>query len=372
VDKLLLIGPSPARPGGVATYIRHLTAALEGDASTDWAFFPTDKGTSNSLRGRLSAGLGVARDLRRRLAEADRQFAHICCGSDESGWGLREGLFHGGMCQRAGLRTLLHLHASALPHLLSPERAERRFLVHRLGSADALAVPSDATLDLLAECGIPRSRICVIPNSVPLLPWSPRPHRPGSPLRLLLVGSIEDRKGIEVLLDALAQLAKDHPGQIQVDAYGPAAVSRDRLALWQARGGQLGLRFLGAVPPAQVQQALSASDGLILPSLAECQPFALLEAMAASRPVLASDCGGIGRLLAGGAGDCVLPGDTADLVRALKRWIAQPDHLLRLARGGWERVRDQHSLPHGLAATHEAWDLATQAGTLRTSGGPQR
>ncbi len=221
MDKLLLIGPSPARPGGVATYIRHLTAALEGDATTDWAFFPTDKGAPTSLVGRLSAGLGLAHNLRRRLAEGDCEVAHICCGSDHSGWGLREGLLHSGVCQRAGLRTLLHLHASALPQLLSPDRVERRLLIGRLAAADALAVPSSATSNLLADCGIPQSRICVIPNSVPLLPWAPRPRRPDSPLRLLLVGSIEERKGIDVLLDALAQLAIDQPGQIQVDAYGP-------------------------------------------------------------------------------------------------------------------------------------------------------
>ncbi len=146
----------------------------------------------------------------------------------------------------------------------------------------------------------------------------------------------------------------------------------DRLSLWQARGEQVGLHFWGAVAPAQIQRALSESDGLILPSLAECQPFALLEAMAASRPVLASDCGGVGQLLAEGAGDCVLPGDATDLVGTLKRWVARPGHLERLARGGWERVRDRHSLPAGLAATHRAWDVAKSTGAPQTSSGPQR
>lgn len=372
MDKLLLIGPSPARPGGVATYIRHLTAALEIDATADWDFFPTDKGTQTSFRSRLSAGLSVGRNLRHRLARGDCAVAHICCGSDQSGWGLREALFHAVMCQRAGLRTLLHLHASALPHLLSPERIERRVLLGRLMSADAIAVPSEATSDLLAECGIPRSNLCVIPNSVPLLPWAPRTRLPGSPLRLVLVGSIEERKGIEVLIDALVRLAEAQPGQIQVNAYGSPTAPPDRLNLWRTRGEQVGLRFWGAVPPAQIQRALEDSDGLILPSLAECQPFALLEAMSASRPVLASNCGGVGRLLAGGAGDCVVPGDLTGLVIALERWVAEPERLAQIARSGWERVRDRHSLPAGLEATKAAWDRATKAGAPPTTAGPQR
>jgi glycosyltransferase involved in cell wall biosynthesis len=360
---LLLIGPSPTRAGGVATYLRHLTAALADEADTNWAFFATDKGKAASLGGRLAAALRVARDLKRTLVASDRGIAHICCGSDGSGWGLREGLLHAGLCQRAGLRTLLHLHASALPELLSPGRADRGFLIRRLASADALAVPSEATRALLVDCGISEGRVCVIPNAVPLRPWAPRLRPSGEAMRLLFVGSIETRKGVDVLLEALSLVGLEHPGALRVDAYGPPAAPKRQLRQWSAAGESVGLHFCGAVSPSEVQRALSESCGLVLPSLAECQPFALLEAMAASRPVLATDCGGVSELLSGGAGDCVPPGDAAALAAGLRAWLTAPERLEKLARTGWERIRDQHSIEAGLAATKAAWRLTADSVT---------
>lgn len=361
LHKLLLIGPSPSRAGGVATYLRHLTAALEGDSDPDWAFFPTDKAEANSLGGRLAAALRIARDLRRLLASGDHDLAHICCGSDSSGWGLREGLLHAGLCQRAGLRTLLHLHASALPQLLTQSGPSRHLFVRRLAALDGLAVPSEATRALLADCGIAEDRVCVIPNAVPLLPWAPWRRPPREAMRLLFVGSIEARKGIGVLLEALSLLALEHPGALRVDAYGPAAVSDEQFLRWKEAGKDVGLRFCGAVSPAEVQRALAQSCGLVLPSLAECQPFALLEAMAASRPVLATDCGGVSQLLGGGAGDCIPPGDAAALAVSLGAWLRSPERLEKLARTGWERVRDEHSIEAGLAATKAAWRLTVDS-----------
>jgi len=366
LNKLLLIGPSPARAGGVATYLRHLTSALDDCASTHWTFFATDKGGTLTLRERLSAGLRVARALRGDLRDGSHRLAHICCGSDVSGWGLREGLLHAGLCRRAGLRVLLHLHASALPQLLSPSRPERPLLMGRLHAMDALAVPSMTTRDLLLSYGLRADRICVLPNSVPLLPWSPNERSEDAPLQLVLVGSIEERKGIDVLLDALSKVAVRRPGALRVDAFGPSEVSAVQFQNWQKKGSSVGLQFHGAVSPEAVHEALVGSDGLLLPSLAECQPFALLEAMSASRPVIASETGGIAHLLRNDAGECVPPGDARTLAATLEAWIDAPQRRQALARTGWERVRDEHSLAVGLAATAAAWKLA--AGKRWTAG----
>jgi glycosyltransferase involved in cell wall biosynthesis len=330
-------------------------SALANCAPNNWTFFPTDKAARVPLGGRLYLGLQIARALRAEVRRHPHSLAHIFCGSDSSGWGLREGLLHARLCRRAELPVLLHLHASALPQLLAHTRPESRLFVTALRRIDAVAVPSTSSAELLEARGLPAEKICIIPNSVPRRPWDPRESSKDSPLRLLLVGSIEPRKGIEVLLDALEKVAQRRPGTIEVDAFGPPGVGDSQLLAWQTRGELVGLRFCGALSPEDVQRELRASDGLLLPSLAECQPFALLEAMAASRPVIASNCGGIAHLLRGGAGECIRAGDAQALADALMAWIDDPARLGDLARAGWDRVGEEHSLAEGLAATKEAW-----------------
>jgi len=181
-----------------------------------------------------------------------------------------------------------------------------------------------------------------------------------------MVGTVEERKGFGVLLDALEVLKGQQSPPLIVDAYGPYATSPDTLAAWERRGAELGLRFHGPCPPDAIQTHLLASDGLLLPSYAECQPFVLLEAMAASKPVMASQVGGVDRLLRGGAGKVIPPGEAGALAEALLRWLEHPEECRELARGGWERVRDEHSITKGMEATLSAWKNAVGVDLWKT------
>ena len=338
---------------------------LNSCAQEEWSFFSTDKRNLASHPARVTEGLRVARGLRAELRNDRHRFTHICCGSDSTGWGLREGLLHARLSRNARLPTLLHLHASALPELLARKGTESALLKSELRRIDALAVPTRSSADLLESIGVAAQRITVIPNFVPVPPWSPRATSSERPLRLLMIGSVEERKGFHVLLEALEALpAQTLP--LQIDAYGPTKASSPLFDLWRERGEPHGLKFWGEVSPEAVREQLRSSDGLILPSMAECQPFALLEAMAASRPVMATRVGGIADLLRDGAGDCFAPGNPRELSRALVRWVEDPLHRENLARAGWERVRDEHSLTQGVRATQRAWDTTTdgRAGAL--------
>jgi glycosyltransferase involved in cell wall biosynthesis len=345
-----------------------------------WSLFPSDKKNLNSRPGRIAEGLRVARGLRKALSKTSDCFAHICCGSDSSGWGLREGILHARLSRNAGLPTLLHLHASALPELLTRKGTESALFKSELARIDALAVPTHSSATLLESIGVPSQRVAVIPNFVPVPPWNPSATNSQKPLRLLMIGSIEERKGFEVLLEALESLPSETPS-LQIDAYGPCKVSTSVLARWKERGERHGLQFLGEVSPTMVGEQLRSSDGLLLPSLAECQPFVLLEAMASSRPVIATRVGGIAHLLRDGAGDCLEPGNPEELAQALVRWIEDPIRRDHLARSGWERVHNEHNMMTGVRATQRAWDIATngQAGRMldpflqdhHTAGTPQ-
>jgi len=129
------------------------------------------------------------------------------------------------------------------------------------------------------------------------------------------VGRLEARKGQDQLLTATATMRMHADGrapQVVVVGDGPT-----RQAL-EAQARALGIceevRFLGG--QADVRPALRAMDVFVLPSREEGMSNAILEAMAAGRPVVATDVGGNGEILADGRTGVLVPGGDCDAMAA--------------------------------------------------------
>jgi glycosyltransferase involved in cell wall biosynthesis len=94
-----------------------------------------------------------------------------------------------------------------------------------------------------------------------------------------------------------------------------------------------------------VSNVLAAADVFALPSLSEGLPLALLEAMLAERPIVASNVGEIESVLEGGeAGLLVAPGDVDGLAAALDRLLSDRATAQRLAERAARRARADYTL----------------------------
>ena len=338
---LLFVGPSTRRSGGVATWFRLVLGALDGSARSDRTavqHFVTDKRSAGRgpLPARVVDGGLVARDLRAALRDHRPDGVHIACGS---GWSFREAAVHAALARRAGSRVVIHLHAASLERWWGTSRAERPLIRRVLGAADRVAVLSPGVRSWLTARGVPPERLAVIPNGVPLGPSRPTPTPP-PPLRLLVVGSVEARKGVHDLVRALDRVR----GDVEVTWIGPGDPVPARA-----------LRFAGRQPPGAVQEALDGAHGLLMPSRREGLPFALLEAMARGVPVLGTRVGAIPELLADGAGVLVPPARPDALAEAIQRWIDDPEALGGLGDRGRARVAAHHTLDHTLDAVRSVW-----------------
>jgi glycosyltransferase involved in cell wall biosynthesis len=192
--------------------------------------------------------------------------------------------------------------------------------------------------------------IDVIPNAVGELPPIAEGERDelrrqlgigdATPL-VIAVGRLAPQKALSDLLRAFALLRTPDPTpqlrivgrgrlrsalQSEIDALG----LRDRVRL-------LGLR-------SDVPRLLAASDLYVSSSHWEGLPVAMLEAMAAGVPVIATEVGDVPRVLDPGCGVLVPPRDPAALARAIAELIADPVRRRRLAAGGRSRVRAQFGL----------------------------
>ena len=148
-------------------------------------------------------------------------------------------------------------------------------------------------------------------------------------LRLLYVGRLHRSKGVELLIDAAAELARTHRFSLAIVGDGPEG---ERL-----RGRYAGadwLRFRGHVSEEEVGRFMHDADLLCLPSLwQENWPGVAVRALEMGLPVLGSRIGGVPELIeAGVTGDLVAPGDPAAWGAALERVLADPTKL-----EGWRR-----------------------------------
>ena len=129
------------------------------------------------------------------------------------------------------------------------------------------------------------------------------------------VGSLTPEKGLDALLEAMPQLARQYP-ELRLCILGDGPLGPFLRKQAQDLGLQDRICFVGNV--ADLRPWLTAFDLFLLPSRSEGLPYALLEAMAMGRPVVASRVGGIPEVvLDGRTGALVPPGDPRALAAAI-------------------------------------------------------
>ena len=223
----------------------------------------------------------------------------------------------------------------------------------------------------LARLGAPRRRTTVVPCGVdpqaftPEGPAAPRGPRP----RLVALGRLVRRKGVDEVIGALRRL----PGVELVVAGGPAQpseVDRDpdirRLRQVAVRAGVTDrVRFLGAVPRAEVPALLRSADAVVCVPWYE--PFGIvpLEAMACGRAVVASAVGGIQDTVVDQVTGLLVPPRRPDaLAVALRGVLAAPTQGLAFGIAGRDRVLARYGWDRIAECTHAVYDevLAERAG----------
>jgi glycosyltransferase involved in cell wall biosynthesis len=117
---------------------------------------------------------------------------------------------------------------------------------------------------------------------------------------------------------------------------------RERLQAQAATLGLDGVRFLGARRDAS--NLLAAADAFILTSVSEGQPMALIEAMGAGVPCIATTVGGMPALLGDGAGLLVAPGAASGVAEAMARMMTSPELRSSCAEVARRRILAGHSL----------------------------
>lgn len=216
----------------------------------------------------------------------------------------------------------------------------------RLGARRVIAVGhvvADAQQDRLSK-----TRMVTIPNAVSLIaPLSPgerqaiRTELCGDPNRPLLisVGRLTAQKGYGDLLTAFAEVVQRHPEAMLAiagrgDLQAQLAAQLDGLGL-AGRALLLGAR-------SDVPKLLAASDMFVSASHWEGLPIAVLEAMSAGLPVVATRVGDMSHVVVEGTGMIVEPRQPAQLAQAIGQLLNDPDKLRAYGVRAQVHILDQY------------------------------
>lgn len=182
--------------------------------------------------------------------------------------------------------------------------------------------------------------------------------------RLVLVGGLVEQKGHLVLIQALGQLrARGETFEMVLVGDGPLRHAIEKEIENLGLDGMV--RITGWMSNADVREELKRSRALVMSSLAENLPVAMMEAMATGRPVIGTYVAGVPELVQPGKTGWLVPASSVeDLAEAMREVLHMPtEELTRMSTAARDRVALLHDVEHeaGKLATlfHEA--IGTQS-----------
>jgi glycosyltransferase involved in cell wall biosynthesis len=306
VDNVLVCPPEQPLAGAV-TSARVVTVSMGGDHD-----------------------LGLAPRLARVLAAEAPDVVHVHSrrGADSFG-GLAAGL--------AGVPAVLTRRVDS--------REPRFWLRLKCRPYAAIVAISHAIAADLARAGLGTHRLRVIPSAVDTTRFRPDPAaraRLAERFGLLanetvfgLVAQLIERKGHRLAFDAFTALAERHAA-LRLICFGQGPLEATLRSVVAARGLCDRIRFAGFEP--EMERWLPGLDGLVHPARREGLGVAVLEAMSAGLPVVATAAGGLVDLIEDGRDGLLAPeDDAAALAAALERLLGDAD--LRRRLGHAARIR---------------------------------
>ena len=227
------------------------------------------------------------------------------------------------------------------------EKLNERLERDAYGAAHAVIAWTDWTArSLLEDYGLPPERVHTMHCGVDLSRYADleRPERPpGAPLRLLFIGNQVRRKGLDVVMKALARTQR--PAELDVVTFDEVPEAAGRRVHRGVLEGTEAFRAL-----------LASADAFVFPTRGDAVPWVVLEAMAAGLPVISTLVGAIPELV--GDSGLIVEREPDAVARAIDDLAEAPERRLELGRRARRRVAEHYDaavqVPRLVALLREA------------------
>lgn len=202
--------------------------------------------------------------------------------------------------------------------------------------ADAILVNSEWSREALLRQGVAAEKIMIVPLAIDLRTVTPPPPvHPAGGLKVLWLGSVILRKGIQYLIEAARLLGDEN---IEFILAGPVGISREAVRTFPAN-----VKVLGRVTRDQLSSVYQQGHVFVLPTVSDGFAITQLEAMAHGLPVVTTpNCG---RVVTHGVDGLVVPArNGAALAMALARLNQDRQLVTEMSRKALETIQ-KYDLP---------------------------
>jgi glycosyltransferase involved in cell wall biosynthesis len=325
--KVLMIGPGKGKPGGILALIEALVPVLA--EQVELCYFPTVKRLAPQEMGVASwrnVGLALRQYGRflRTLWQFRPDLIHL---HTSQGLGWFKDTFYIAVSKLGRYPLVLHIHAAEFDQLYGKQSRLRQWYTRQMmRRADAVIAVSDGWREALANL-VPSERIFTFRPCLSINGFTSRPAAVNGTVKGLFLGTIGPRKGAFDLLAASHSLqSQGTPFHLWLaggeERHGDLSRAQAQLAALKLEDS---CELVGIVQGEEKAQLLRDAHLFVLPSHNEGLPFAIIEAMAAGLPVVATAVGGIPEVVKDGYnGFLIPPGDVPVLAEKLGLLTADP------------------------------------------------
>jgi glycosyltransferase involved in cell wall biosynthesis len=314
--RVLVVGPVTA-VGGIGQVARMSVSAMDArrfdiatcDTTKDT---PTDRSLASALWSHAKRLINLIRGI--RTHQPDVVHLHTC-----SYLTFFRTLIDVAICRCMGRNYVLHIHGGLFDEFLASLRGwKKAWVSNSLRHAGRVIVLGERWRTNLMR-RVAGMDIAVLPNAIELAQIVGSGASTDRTLGVMFIGDLSEPKRPEDLIVAYAALPSPMRKQFPLHIVGGGSPQRrgHLRSLAQRLNIEDRVVFHGSLPHDQVTRLLRSADIFVLPSRAEGQPIALLEAMAADTASIVTNVGAI-------------PETVTDGIEAL---IVEPCHPLRLANG---------------------------------------
>ena len=245
--------------------------------------------------------------------------------------------------------------------------AKAAHILYALSHADAVTA-NCTVLARKAQALAPGCREVVIPNGIDAAQYQPglRDERLvlslGLENKALLgfVGEARAKKGLAPMLLAFQEIAHDRPAALLLVGGVRPGEDQEMVTVFKKQNPDLTIHVVPYLPHEELPAYYNLMDVLLLPSLRDGLPNALLEGMACERAVAAAAAGGMTDVIRDGENGLLIPpGDVEALVGAVRELLDDKEKRLRIGHNARNTIRQSFTLEKELQAN---LDLYRQLG----------
>jgi len=342
---VLILGPHRGAVSGVSTHLNLLIGSTLGENFDLVHFQVGSEGREEGALGKLLRLVTSPFALAAAILSRRASLVHLNTSlNPRAYWRDLAYLF---VARALGTRVLYQVHGGRLPRdFFAGSAILTAFLRWTLGIPDLVVVLAQCELAAYREF-IPRQQVVALPNGIDCRAFGAVPtvrSSPGGPLKLVYIGRVAREKGLYETLQGLSLVQEmDVDARLVIAGSGAEEGRLERYA--QALGIGSRVTFAGPVFGKDKVSLLAGADVMLLPSYGEGLPYALLEAMAAGVPVIATPVGAIPDVVSEGIhGFLVPPRDGKAIAEAIAILAGDRERLSWMSRACRRRVRAAFSI----------------------------